>query len=154
MEPANFNGGGQIVISGTAAAIDRAVAEAKTFGALKAVPLAVSAPFHCSLMQPAADRLATALEEIELGEMKVPVVANVTGEANPFASRVKELLVAQVTGAVRWESCMKAVADSDATSALELGSGSVLRGLARRIAKGFPVRTIGEPHEVRETEIG
>ena len=149
VSPANFNGGGQIVLSGAAAAIDRAVGRAKEFGALKAIPLTVSAPFHCALMKPAADRLAEALSSIEIGPMKVPVVANVSGEANSDSGNVSDLLVAQVTGAVRWSDCMTAIAESDADRALELGSGSVLRGLARRIAKGFPVTTIDEPHEVR-----
>ncbi len=153
LEPANFNGGGQIVISGSADAIDRAVAAAKEHGALKAVSLAVSAPFHCSLMQPAAEKLADALKDVEVGEMKVPVVANVTGVANQDANKVAFLLTKQVTGAVRWHDCMSAVAASEADRAIELGSGSVLRGLARRIAKEFSVQTIGEPHEVRETEI-
>lgn len=145
--PANLNGGGQVVISGAAAAIDRACERAKEFGALKAVKLQVSAPFHCSLMQPAADAVAEALESIEIGKLEVPVVANVDGAPNLDAKRVAELLVAQVTGAVRWAECMEHVAKV-ADRGFELGSGSVLRGLARRIAKEFPIDTIGEPHEV------
>lgn len=150
LEAANFNGGGQIVISGDAEAVTKAVAVAKDHGALKGVPLSVSAPFHCSLMKPAADRLAEALESIKVHEMSVPVVANVTGEANSDSSLVADLLVRQVTGAVRWEQCMKTIAAAGVKSVFELGSGSVLRGLARRIVKELPVTTIGEPHEVKE----
>ncbi len=149
LSPANFNGGGQIVLSGAAAAIDRAVSVATDYGALRAVELSVSAPFHCELMKPAADRLAEALEDIEVSELTVPVIANVNGKPYESAAAVKDLLVAQVTGAVRWSDCMQAVADSSAERALELGSGSVLRGLARRIVRKFPVKTVGEPHEVR-----
>ena len=152
VEPANLNGGGQVVISGHAAAIDRAVERAREFGALKAVKLQVSAPFHCSLMKPAAEALAAALESIEIGKLAVPVVANVDATPNLDETRVAELLVAQVTGAVRWQECMEQVARA-ADRGLELGSGSVLRGLARRIVKDFPVDTIGEPHEIRDTEI-
>lgn len=152
IEPANLNGGGQVVVSGHAEAIDRAVLRAKEFGALKAVKLQVSAPFHCSLMGPAAERLGEALAQIEIGELSVPVVANVEAEPNRDAGRVAELLVRQVTGAVRWEESMKVIAGL-ADRGLELGSGSVLRGLARRIVKEFPIDTIGEPHEVRDTEI-
>jgi [acyl-carrier-protein] S-malonyltransferase len=152
VEPANLNGGGQVVISGHAAAIDRAVERAVEFGALKAVKLQVSAPFHCSLMKPAADKLAAALESIEIARLEVPVIANVDAMANLDAERVPQLLIDQVTGAVRWDECMQGVA-KEADRGFELGSGSVLRGLARRIAKDFPLETIGEPHEIRDTEI-
>jgi len=148
--PANLNGGAQIVISGSDAAIDRAVEAAPGKGAKRAVKLQVSAPFHCSLMQPAAEKLAAALEPIEIGSMKVPVVANVDAAANDDAARVKQLLVDQVTGAVRWEDSVKAVVGMGVERAFELGSGSVLRGLARRIDRALKVKTIGEPHEVRE----
>jgi [acyl-carrier-protein] S-malonyltransferase len=147
VEPANLNGGGQIVISGHAAAIERAIAEARAAGARRAVPLAVSAPFHCSLMQPAADRLAAALADVAVSAPKVPVVANVTAEPTRDAARIKELLVAQVTAPVRWEESIQTIAKLGVTRAYELGSGAVLKGLVKRIAGSIEVTTIGEPHE-------
>jgi [acyl-carrier-protein] S-malonyltransferase len=151
--PANLNGAGQIVLSGHDAAIDRAVAAAKGKGARRAVKLQVSAPFHCALMKPAADELAAALEDISIQPLKVPVVANVTAEPNDDAGQVKRLLIEQVTGAVRWEDSVKTLAGMGVTRGFELGSGSVLRGLMRRIAKEISVTTIGEPHEVKELEV-
>jgi [acyl-carrier-protein] S-malonyltransferase len=148
VEPANLNGGGQIVISGHVAAVDRAIAAAKGKGAKRAVKLAVSAPFHCSLMQPAADRLSSSLDVVTIAAPRVPVVSNVEAAPNADAARVKELLVRQVTAPVRWEESVQAMAAAGVTRALELGSGAVLRGLVKRIAETIEVITIGEPHEV------
>ncbi len=147
-EPANLNGGGQIVISGHAAAIERAIAEARAAGARRAVRLPVSAPFHCSLMQPAADRLAAALAGVAVAAPSVPVVANVTAEPTQDAARIKELLVQQVTAPVRWEESIQAIAKLGVTRAWELGSGAVLKGLVKRIAGAIEVAAIGEPHEI------
>ena len=148
VEPANLNGAGQIVISGATAAVDRAVEQAKPAGAKRAVKLAVSAPFHCSLMQPAADRLAEALAGVTVTTPRVPVISNVEAAPNQDASRIKELLVRQVTAPVRWEESVQALPAAGVTRALELGSGAVLRGLVKRIAETIEVTTIGEPHEV------
>jgi [acyl-carrier-protein] S-malonyltransferase len=148
VEPANLNGGGQIVISGHVAAVDRAIPECKAAGAKRAVKLQVSAPFHCSMMKPAADRLAEALAGVSVQAPKVPVVANVTAEANSDAARIKELLVQQVTAPVRWEESVQAIAKMGVVRAYELGSGAVLKGLIKRIAETIEVTTIGEPHEV------
>ncbi len=148
VEPANMNGAGQIVISGHVAAVDRALAAAKGKGAKRAVKLAVSAPFHCSLMQPAADQLAAALADVAVVAPSVPVVTNVEAAPNTDARRVVELLVRQVTAPVRWEESVQALAGLGVTRALELGSGAVLRGLVKRIAETIDVTTIGEPHEV------
>ncbi len=148
VEPANINGGGQIVISGHVAAVDRAIPLAKTAGAKRAVKLNVSAPFHCSMMQPAADRLAEALAPIAIAVPSVPVVANVTAEPTTDPVAIKKLLVQQVTGAVRWEASIQAIAKLGVTRAYELGSGAVLKGLVKRIAETIEVSTIGEPHEV------
>jgi len=148
VEPANLNGGGQIVISGHAAAVDRAIAQAKGRGAKRAVKLAVSAPFHCSLMKPAAERLAAALADVAIAAPSAPVVSNVEATPNRDAARIKELLVRQVTAPVRWEESIQAIAATGVTRALELGSGAVLRGLVKRIAETIEVTTIGEPHEV------
>ena len=103
VEPANLNGGGQIVISGHTSAIDRAVPEAKAAGAKIAKKLAVSAPFHCSLMEPARQRLSVAIADVAIKAPSVPVVANVTAEATQDAAKIKDLLVQQVTAPVRWE---------------------------------------------------
>jgi [acyl-carrier-protein] S-malonyltransferase len=148
VSPANLNGAGQIVIAGAAGAVDRAVGLAKQKGAKRAVMLQVSAPFHCALMQPAADRLAAELEKISVREPRVPVVANVDAQLNTQAARIKALLVKQVTAPVRWEESVTKVAELGATRGLELGSGAVLAGLVKRIAPTIKVTTIGEPHEV------
>jgi [acyl-carrier-protein] S-malonyltransferase len=147
--PANLNGAGQIVISGHAEAVARAVALAQQKGARRALSLQVSAPFHCALMIPAAEALRQALDSIEIHPLQVPVVANVDAQPNQEAARVKGLLVDQVTRPVRWEACVETLARMGVERAYELGSGSVLRGLVRRIAKDLQVTTIGEPHEVR-----
>jgi [acyl-carrier-protein] S-malonyltransferase len=149
VEPANLNGAGQIVISGHAAAVDRAVTDAKAGGARRAVKLAVSAPFHCSLMKPAADQLAAALADIAVVAPSVPVVANVTAQPTQDPARIKALLVEQVTATVRWEESIQAIAGLGVTRAYELGSGSVLKGLVKRIAETIETTTIGEPHEVQ-----
>jgi [acyl-carrier-protein] S-malonyltransferase len=145
---ANLNGAGQIVIAGHAAAVERAVGIAKQKGAKKAILLQVSAPFHCALMAPAAERLAAALAEIPVAAPRVPIVTNVEAAMNTSAARVKELLVKQVTSPVRWEEGVQALAKEGVDRALELGSGSVLSGLVKRISPSIKVTTIGEPHEV------
>ncbi|HEY0482592.1 MAG TPA: ACP S-malonyltransferase [Kofleriaceae bacterium] len=149
VEPANINGGGQIVISGHVAAVDRAITDAKAAGAKRAVKLAVSAPFHCSLMKPAADRLAVALAEVAIAAPRVPVIANVTARATQDAAEIRQLLIQQVTAPVRWEASVRTIAGMGVTRAYELGSGSVLRGLVKRIAETIETTTIGEPHEVQ-----
>ena len=148
VEPANLNGAGQIVISGHAAGIERALPLAKAAGAKRAVKLAVSAPFHCSLMKPAADQLAAALQGVAFAPPSVPVVANVTAEPTRDPAQIERLLVEQVTAPVRWEESIQAIAKSGVTRAYELGSGSVLKGLVKRIAETIEITTIGEPHEV------
>jgi [acyl-carrier-protein] S-malonyltransferase len=149
VSPANLNGAGQIVIAGQAGAVDRAIGLAKQRGAKRAVALQVSAPFHCALMVPAAERLEQALADVAARDPRVPVVSNV--EATPYRERirVKELLVRQVTSPVRWEASVQRLAADGVSEALELGSGAVLAGLVKRIAPGIKVTTIGEPHEVK-----
>ena len=152
VEVANINGGGQIVISGHTGAVDRAIVEAKAAGAKRAAKLAVSAPFHCSLMKPAAEQLAAALADVEIREPSVPVVANVTATPTRDPAKIRELLIRQVTAPVRWEASVQAIAGLGVTRAYELGSGSVLKGLVKRIAETIDVTTIGEPHEVKAFE--
>jgi [acyl-carrier-protein] S-malonyltransferase len=149
--PANFNGGNQIVISGHKAAVERAMVLAKAQKA-RAIPLKVSAPFHCELMAPAAAKVAEALETISIGEMKVPVVANVDAAPNQDASRVKELLVKQVTGAVRWQESVGYIVEQGVAQAIELGHGSVIKGLIRRIDKEFTVQPVGQPDDISALE--
>ncbi len=149
VEPANLNGAGQIVISGHTDAVDRAIAGSKAAGIKRAIKLQVSAPFHCSLMKPAADRLAAALADIATSTPSVPVVANVTAEPTQDPTRIKQLLVQQVTAPVRWEESVLAIEKLGVTTAYELGSGAVLKGLVGKTAKTITVTTIGEPHEVK-----
>lgn len=148
VEPANLNGAGQIVISGHTDAVDRAIELAKPAGAKIAKKLTVSAPFHCSMMKPAADQLAAALADVAITTPTVPVVANVTAEPTTDAAQIKNLLVQQVTAPVRWEESVLHIAKLGVTTAYELGSGAVLKGLVGRTAKSITVTTIGEPHEV------
>jgi [acyl-carrier-protein] S-malonyltransferase len=133
VEPANFNGGDQIVISGSAAAVQAACEAAKSAGAKRALPLPVSAPFHCSLMRPAADRLAPELRAVAPGAFRFPVVANVNAEPYPPDAPVAELLLRQITAPVRWEECVKRMRAMGASSFVEVGPGKVLSGLLRRI---------------------
>ena len=121
----------------------------------RAIPLKVSAPFHCELMAPAATKVAEALEKVAIGEMKVPVVANVDASPNQESSRVKELLVKQVTGAVRWQESVEYISSQGVTTAVELGHGSVIKGLVRRIDKELtvvPVGTARRHRSARELE--
>jgi [acyl-carrier-protein] S-malonyltransferase len=133
-QPANFNGAGQVVIAGHKGAVERAMALAKQKGAKLVKALAVSAPFHSALMAPAAEKLAAELERVKVSPLRVPVYANVTAQPNQDASRVKELLVKQVTGSVRWEESVQAMAQAGVDEAHEVGPGAVLKGLVKRIA--------------------
>ncbi len=148
VELANLNGANQIVISGNAAAVDRAITFASAAGAKRVTKLAVSAPFHCSMMKPAADQLAAALAEVAISAPHVPVVSNVTAELTRDPAQIRELLIRQVTHAVRWEESIQTIARLGVTRALELGAGSVLKGLVKRIAKTIETTSIGEPAEL------
>jgi [acyl-carrier-protein] S-malonyltransferase len=147
VSPANHNGGGQIVIAGAKAAVDRAAALCKERGG-KAIPLKVSAPFHCALMKPAADRLAAELARIELMAPAVPVVTNVEAAPCSDPARLKALLVEQVTAPVRWEESVQRMVALGASRALEVGAGNVLAGLCKRIAPELPVQGTGEPEAI------
>jgi [acyl-carrier-protein] S-malonyltransferase len=132
LTPANFNCPGQIVIAGHSKAVERAIERIKQEGK-KAVLLPVSAPFHSPLMKPAGERLEKALEEISVGDLKVPVVTNVEAEINTLKDRVKGLLVAQVSSPVRWEESMRKIIEKRIEQVLEIGPGKVLSGLMKRI---------------------
>lgn len=149
--PANLNGGGQIVVAGHAEAVKRLTSLAKSRKA-RAIPLKVSAPFHCALMQPAADRLATALADIEIGPMSAPVVTNVEAEPNDDPSRVKELLVRQVTERVRWEESVRKAVHMGVQRGIELGHGKVIAGLVRRIDKELSVVGAASPADIAVLE--
>jgi [acyl-carrier-protein] S-malonyltransferase len=149
VSPANFNGGGQVVIAGAKAAVERASQVCKDKGAKRAIPLAVSAPFHCALMQPAADRLAGELAKLSLARPRIPVVTNVEASACQEPERLRALLVEQVTAPVRWEESMQKLEALGVTEALELGAGAVLVGLLRRIVPTMKVTSVGDPEAVR-----
>ena len=136
VSPANFNSPGQIVIAGHATAVNRAMEIAKGRGFRKAMLLPVSAPFHCSLMKPAADRLGEVLARIEIASLAHPVVTNVEALANTDIGRVRELLVAQVCAPVRWSHSVEEMTRLGIDSFVEIGPGKVLSGLVKRISKG------------------
>jgi [acyl-carrier-protein] S-malonyltransferase len=148
LAPANFNSPGQIVISGSAAAVTRAV-ELASGKKLKAIPLKVSAPFHSALMAPAARAVEAALAKITPGPLAFPVVANVDARPNADPARVADLLVRQVDGAVRWEESVRFMAEAGVTSALEIGPGKVLAGLVKRIDKRIVVESRFEPDSIK-----
>lgn len=135
LTPANFNCPGQIAIAGHVRAVERAIERAKQQGK-KAILLPVSAPFHCPLMRPAGERLAEALSEIEVNDLRIPVVTNVEARINTSKERVKELLVAQVSSPVRWEDSVREMIRNGAEGFIEVGPGKVLTGLLRRIDSG------------------
>ncbi len=148
VEAANDNGGGQVVISGHTAAVERAVALAKERGVRRAMLLPVSAPFHCALMTPAADTMRDALGEADVRPPVVPLVANVTAERVTAPDEIRDLLVRQVTGTVRWRECTLAAMAMGVDSFVELGAGKVLSGLARRIAPEARAAAAGTPAEI------
>ncbi|MCC7268591.1 MAG: ACP S-malonyltransferase, partial [Caulobacteraceae bacterium] len=144
---ANDNNAGNVVISGAKAAVDRAIEKAKELGA-RAIPLNVSAPFHCPLMQPAADEMAAALVEAAISAPRAPVVATVTARPTNDPEAIRRLLVEQVTGRVRWRESILKLRALGATSAVELGAGNVLAGLNKRIDRDFATTSLGTPEAV------
>jgi len=147
-QAANDNGGGQVVVSGDKAAVERAVELAKARGARRAMMLPVSAPFHCTLMQPAADAMAAALARVTVKSPVVPVVANVLAKPIRDPADIVDALVAQVTGTVRWRDSIAFMADAGVTRFYEVGAGKVLSGLVRRVAEGASGVSIGTPDDV------
>ena len=147
-QAANDNGGGQVVVSGDKAAVERAVEIAKGKGARRAMMLPVSAPFHCSLMQPAADAMAAALAGVTVKSPVVPVVANVLAKPIRDPADIVGALVAQVTGTVRWRDSISFMADAGVTQFCEVGAGKVLSGLVKRIAEGAIGVSVGTPDDV------
>jgi len=147
-QAANDNDPAQVVVSGHKAAVERAVEIAKASGAKRALLLPVSAPFHCSLMQPAAEAMARALNDVEIMRPKVPVVANVLAQPETDSLLIRSLLVDQVTGAVRWRESVMFMAAQGVTSFYEVGAGKALSGMIKRIDRGLTTATVGTPEEV------
>lgn len=145
---ANDNEPTQVVLSGSKAAIDRVAEIGKPHGVRRAVLLPVSAPFHCALMQPAAEAMAAALADVSIKAPVVPVVANVIASAVSNPDEIRKLLVEQVTGTVRWRECVGYLAANGVTDVFEIGSGKVLAGLAKRIEKSLEAMSLGTPADI------
>lgn len=153
-QAANDNGAGQVVVSGSKGAVERAVEIAKTKGAKRAMLLPVSAPFHCALMQPAAEVMADALAKVSIRSPGVPVVANVLAKAIRDPGEIVRALIAQVTGTVRWRESVLFMASAGVTNFYEVGAGKVLSGLIKRLAEGATASAIGSPEEVAAFKAG
>ena len=147
VSPANMNGAGQVVIAGSRAAVERAGARAKELGARRVVPLPVSAPFHCALMKPAEDRLAPELRQLATQDPRIPVVANVDALPKRDGASAIEALVRQVSSAVRWEDSVRRLASDGVTAYVEVGPGTVLSGLIRKIHREASVAAVGAPED-------
>ena len=145
---ANDNGGGQVVVSGSKSAVERAIAVAAARGIKRSIMLPVSAPFHCALMAPAAREMAEALEQVKVGQPYVPLVANITAAAVTAPEQIKRLLVEQVTGMVRWRDSVLVMKAQGVDQLVELGAGRVLSGLAKRIDRELSAVSLGAPAEI------
>jgi [acyl-carrier-protein] S-malonyltransferase len=145
---ANDNGGGQVVLSGAKSAVERAVEIAKEQGVKRAMILPVSAPFHCALMQPAADVMAEALSQVEVRRPRVPLVANVLAEPISDPPAIVRALTRQVTDTVRWRESVLFMVNAGVTVFYEVGAGRVLTGLIKRIAEGATASTVGAPEDI------
>ena len=152
VSPANLNGAGQVVIAGSRAAVQRAGERAKALGAKRAIPLPVSAPFHCALMKPAETRLAPELRALAVHDPRVPVVANVDAELKRSGAEAVEALVGQIASPVRWESVVRRLASEGVTTYVEVGPGTVLTGLVRKIHRDAAAGSFGEPGDLASVE--
>jgi len=148
VSPANLNSAGQVVIAGSAAAVARAGERARALGARRVVLLPVSAPFHCALMKPAEERLAPELRALHTETPRVPVVANVDAELKRDAPAAVEALVAQISSPVRWEAVVRRLASEGVTTYVEVGPGTVLSGLVRKIHRDATVASFGHPDDL------
>jgi [acyl-carrier-protein] S-malonyltransferase len=148
VSPANFNGGGQVVIAGNKEAVARAMVLAKERGAKRVLDLPVSAPFHCQLMQPAAEALKATLSKISIQPFNVGVITNVEAEVNLDAERVKSLLIEQAVRPVRWEESVRKLASLGCDTAVEIGPGKVLKGLIKRIVPAMEVENFEAPQDL------
>jgi [acyl-carrier-protein] S-malonyltransferase len=148
VSPANLNGAGQVVIAGARTAVERAGVRAKELGAKRVVPLPVSAPFHCALMKPAEDRLAPELKALRVQAPRVPVVANVDALPKRDGASAIDALIRQVSSAVCWEQSVRCLASEGVTAYVEVGPGTVLSGLIRKIHKEANVAAFGAPEDL------
>ncbi|MEM8553447.1 MAG: ACP S-malonyltransferase [Pseudomonadota bacterium] len=153
-QAANDNDPAQVVVSGHKAAVERAVEIAKAKGAKRAVMLPVSAPFHCALMQPAADAMAEKLAEVDISAPTVPVVQNVTAEATSDPETIRAQLITQITGAVRWRESVAWMAGQGVDQIWELGAGKALIGMVRRIDRAVATKALGAPDDVTAAVAG
>jgi [acyl-carrier-protein] S-malonyltransferase len=149
---ANLNGGNQIVIAGNAAAVARASERARALGAKRAIPLQVSAPFHCALMKPAEDRLAPELRGVKAQDPRVPVVANVDAQPKRTASESIDALIKQVSSPVRWEDVVQRLAAEGVTRYVEVGPGKALSGMIKRIVDGATIQNVEGPADLAAIE--
>ena len=154
VSPANINGAGQVVIAGATAAVQRAGERAKALGARRVIPLAVSAPFHCALLKPAEERLEPDLRALSVKDPQVPIVANVDAEPKRSAASAIDALVRQVSAPVRWEQVVRRLASEGVTNYVEVGPGTVLSGLVRKIHKDARVFSFASPDDLPELEGG
>jgi [acyl-carrier-protein] S-malonyltransferase len=152
VSPANLNGGGQIVIAGTAAAVGRAGERARALGARRVIPLAVSAPFHCALMKPAEERLAPELRAMQLADPLVPIIANVDAEPKRDRHAAIDALVRQIASPVRWDAVVARLASEGVTTYVEVGPGAVLAGLVRKIHREARTASFGTPDDLAAVE--
>ncbi|MQA31386.1 MAG: ACP S-malonyltransferase [Luteitalea sp.] len=148
VSPANINGADQVVIAGSRAAVTRAGDRARALGAKRVIPLSVSAPFHCALMKPAEERLAPELRALHVNEPVVPIVANVDAEPKRTAAAAVEALIGQVSSPVRWEDVVRRLASEGVTTYVEVGPGTVLAGLVRKIQRDARVASFGAPDDL------
>ena len=154
VSPANINGAGQVVIAGATAAVQRAGERARALGAKRVIPLNVSAPFHCALLKPAEERLAPDLRALRVQDPRVPVVANVDAEPKRDAASAIDALVRQVSAPVRWEQVVRRLASEGVTNYVEVGPGTVLSGLVKKIDRNATVFNFVQPDELAALEEG
>lgn len=150
--PANYNGGGQIVIAGAKGAVSRVMALAKEHGAKRAMELPVSAPFHCELMRPAAERLRDALASVAVEPMSLGVITNVDAEVNQDPGRVKSLLIEQAVRPVRWEESVRKLEELGCRRVWEVGPGKILRGLIKRISASLDVKNFDQTEDLTDVQ--
>jgi [acyl-carrier-protein] S-malonyltransferase len=148
VSPANINGAGQVVIAGATGAVQRAGERAKALGAKRVIPLAVSAPFHCALLKPAEERLEPELRTLAVQNPRVPVIANVDAEPKRDATSAIDALVKQVSAPVRWEQVVRRLASEGVTNYVEVGPGTVLSGLVKKIHKEAFVSNFAGPDDL------
>lgn len=151
VEPANFNCPGQIVVAGEVKAVEKVVGLCKEKGAKRSMLLPVSAPFHCSLLKPAGEKLRAELESVELKDMKIPVVTNVTAEYIADKSKVKDLLIRQVSSSVKWEECILKMIDEGVDTFVEIGPGKTLSGFVKKINKEARIMNVEDLESLNKT---